>query len=153
MNIKILEKLKKNGVFSELEVNEILKDAIICKNGRIITPLSDDAVFSLNKYNLEYDLSDEKVDDIEYLRNFVIHKIIPPLGGESLCKELNTFGYTMCGICDGWMWYRKDSLTEEGMQQGYRPIEDATCEELWKIIGLCSRYWEIFYDRLYHNES
>ena len=69
-----------------------------------------------------------------------------------MSKTLNTYGYTLCGICDGWNWYHKDTISDCAREKGYKPIEEATAEELWKIVALSERYWELFYKRINNNE-
>ena len=38
------------------------------------------------------------------------------------------------------------------IDQGYKPIENASELELWKIIGICSRYWEVQYKEWYEHK-
>ena len=150
MNIREIEQLQKKGILSKQEVDDLLEGKDIDENGRIM------GVFTLNKiyykYQMSYDLSDEQTNNVYYLREFILKEIYPPLGGESISTTLKTYGYTLCGICDGWSWYRQDTITDYAREKGHKPIEEATMEELWKIIALCSRYWQIFYEREYDNK-
>lgn len=57
------------------------------------------------------------------------------------------------GIYEKWSWFTKDIISEHGVAMGYKPIEEATQEELWQMIAMASRYWEVCYRRWYHEEQ
>ena len=86
-------------------------------------------------------------------RHFLITHVGPPLGAESIDPIFNTYGMTISGICDGWWWFTKDNITEHAKQHGHKPIEEATEVEIWRMIAICSRYWEAEYTEWYHKSD
>ena len=90
-------------------------------------------------------------DNVEELRDFVIRNISGPTD-HNKAPTAWQFGYVSGGICYGWFWNRKDKLTQAGYDAGYKPIEDATEFELYKIIAECLYDDCITYKELYDEE-
>lgn len=67
----------------------------------------------------------------ETLQELIEKYAVPPLGGETVFDVIYKYGYTICGIYDGFEW--KNNLKE------------ITELDAWKIIALCSIYWEKLY--------
>ena len=67
----------------------------------------------------------------ETLQELIEEYGVPPLGGEYVFDVIGKYGYTICGICDGFKWTDK--------------LKEITELDAWKIIALCSIYWENSY--------
>lgn len=143
MNISELDELLKQGILTEEEYNEFFESMRVDEKGEmtgILPPLYRSCI---RKYDFEGNLLDGELLD------FVVNDLVVPLGAEDLDKTFKKYGFTYCGICDGWRWFKENTITEKQIQNGFRPIEDASESELWKMIAICSRYWWISYKRLY----
>lgn len=127
------DKLVEKGVISQSEKEKIYNQMQPNTDG-IFTGLSDNKINY--KYCIEGDIFNENLCD------FVIHHCTPPLGMENIDDTFKKYGMTYSGICDGWSWFRKENITQYAINEGYRPIEEATKEELWKMLAMSSMYWE-----------
>lgn len=67
----------------------------------------------------------------ETLQELIEKYAVPPLGGEQIFDVIGKYGYTFCGICDGFNWTSK--------------LKEVTELDAWKMIALCSIYWENHY--------
>ncbi len=134
------DKLVKRGVISESEKSRIYSQMKPNSDGQFIG-VSDSVVDY--KYYTEGDIFNEPLCD------YVIKHCVPKLGMEFIDDTFKTYGSTYCGIGDGWFWYRKNKITQYAIEQGHKPIEEATREELWKMLAMSSMYWEGNYKEWY----
>lgn len=78
-------------------------------------------------------------------RDFLLDKVrecTPSLGWDEKYPDLfGKYGMTMCGICDGWIWFEEDKITDYAREKGHKPITDATDTELLEIWAMASDYW------------
>ena len=70
----------------------------------------------------------------ETLEELVKKFCVPPLGAETIFDVFGKYGYTICGICEGFRW--KDEL------------KNVSELDAWKMIALSCLYWEAFYKEL-----
>jgi len=127
-------------------------DELVNKN--VISQAEKEKIYFQMKPNLDGQftgLSDGKIDYKYYvggdifndnLCNFVANHCIPPLGMEYIDDTFKIYGVTCSDICDRWEWFRKDKITQYAIDNGHKPIEDASDEELWKMLAMSSMYWE-----------
>ena len=127
------DKLIEKGIISEAEKEKIYAQMRTNSDGQLIG-VSD--VIVDYKYSIEGDIFNEPLCD------FVINHCVPQLGMEHIDDTFKTYGITYCGICDGWSWFRKGNITQYAIENGHKPIEEATREELWKMLAMSSMYWE-----------
>lgn len=73
----------------------------------------------------------------ETLEELVRKYAVVPLGGEEVFDVISKYGHSFLGICDGFKWDNLDSVTEL---------------DAYKLIALCSIYWERQY-RLWYRKS
>ena len=137
------ERLLKENVISE---NDLKKSRIDFNENGDINLCSCDTYTDI-KYGLGFDYNDVN------LCEFVKRNIVPPLGIENYIDVFRKYGYTYCGICDGFRWITTENINETMRENGYIPIEEAPEEDLWKIIGICSLYWENVYEELYYSKK
>ena len=76
----------------------------------------------------------------------------PQLGADLIYSDLyGKYGYTMCGICDGWRWFEEDNITETVRENGCLPLTDASDIELLTMWAIADNYWlnqyKEWYDR------
>lgn len=129
---KDLYECYKNGILTESEYNEWLSDMHETDNGNLIGSCPDGKAYY--KYEMNGDIFDQP------LWKFVLKNIVPPLGVELTFPVFAKYGYTYSGICDGFQW-KEDKLKE------------APEIDLWQMIGISSRYWEVQYKRHFHRTS
>ena len=139
-----IDALYKAGVFTKDDYDCVMSNMSVTEEGELI------GTYPAEKTKYKYDFDGDMLNMNP--REFLINYVSPPLGAEYMDKTFWTYGTTYCGICDGWSWYRTDTLTDIGKSKGHKPIEEATNEECWKMIAIASRYWEVFYkDRNFHD--
>ena len=138
---KRLDNLLKTGVLQKDEYDLFFKTMRENERGELIGVVPPGNVGY--KYHFNGDLL--QGDPL----NFLIKYCAPPLGAESMDPIFYKYGTTISGICDGWYWFTKDNITERAENNGHRPIEEATEIEIWKMIAICCRYWESFYEECY----
>lgn len=142
MYIKDLQQCLNKGMISQKEYDEIFKKMSISPDGNQLIggiPKTKGVI----KYYLEGDMSDNS------LLEFLTTRITVPYGAEDIDPLFRTYGVMVCGICDYWSWFTKDNITPHAISCGHKPIEYASDKELWKMIAICSRYYEVFYEREY----
>ena len=134
------DKLVEQNIISQSEKEKVYS---------LMTPNSDGQLIGIadGKIDFKYYVSGDIFSD--ELCDFVIHHCTPKLGMEYIDETFNTYGYTYSGIGDGWEWFRRDKITQYAIDRGHKPIEDATNEELWKMLAMSSIYWEGKYKEWY----
>ena len=137
-----VEELYKKGVFTENERDNFL--AMFSENdkGELIGGYSVNNNL-ITKYEYEGDI---KCKD-EPLWKYVYKHINPPLGAEQRFAIFDKYGFTITGIYDDYKWYTSDTISAASRSKGCVPIDEAPEYDLWKIIALTSRYWEVQYKR------
>lgn len=135
-----VEKLHKQGVITDEEYNSLMEIGF-----------DEDGYLKQGVYKGGYDL------DIRYNLGFKPYQInlleavkesSPWLGAENSFPSLfGRYGFTYCGICDGWRWLTKDNITSSAARHGKKPLEMASELELWQMLALSN----IYYNR-YHSE-
>jgi hypothetical protein len=138
------DKLVERGVISEDERSKTYSQMKPDADGQLIGVL--DAVTDF-KYYVDGDIFNESLCD------FVINHCVPKLGMEHIDDTFKTYGMTYCGIGDKWVWFRENDITKYAIEKGYKPIEKATREELWKMLAMSSMYWEGNYKDWYHRSE
>lgn len=71
----------------------------------------------------------------ETLKELVKKYAIPPLDAENIFEVFGKYGHSFFGIADGFKWDNLESLTEL---------------DAYKMIALCSMYWEAKYKKWFH---
>lgn len=145
MKKKKLDELLKNGVLTKDEYDSFFKTMGENEKGEMIGIMPHGN--AAHKYHLEGDLLHG--DLLEFLKT----KVTPPYEAEDMDETFKKYGTMICGICDYWHWFTKDNITEYALNNGRRPIEEATELEIWKMIAICERYWRVFYDNCYHDKN
>lgn len=140
-----LDNLLKRNVLTQEEYNEFFKSMSVDEKGQMIGVVPNGKCSE--KYHFDGDLLGDNLLD------FVINNVTPPYGSESFDDTFKTYGMMVCGIADYWHWFRKDNITDQAIKHGHKPIEEATEVELWKMIAIASRYWQVFYERIYNHEK
>jgi hypothetical protein len=135
------DKLVEKGIISESESSEVYTQMHPNSDGQLVG-MSDNKIDY--KYYIQGDIFNEN------LCNFVIHHCTPLLGMENIDNTFKKYGMTYSGISDGWSWFTKDNITQYAIDRGYEPIENATDEELWKMLAMSSMYWEGKYEEWYN---
>ena len=154
MYIKEVEKLHKDGIYTDEMYSKIMNSMDDCGTGQLtgVVPHNADLI-----YNLKFNPDDFNLVEL------VVHST-PWLGADYDYPELfGKYGYTFTGIGDGFRWLRKDPNTEFTFKQealndtaathGYKAIDDATELELWKMLALSERYWGNCYKEWYHHKN
>lgn len=134
------DELVKKGIISDTENSKIYAQMRPNSDGQFIG-VSDAAIDY--KYYTEEDIFNETLCD------YVISHCVPQLGMEYIDDTFKTYGITYSGICDGWSWFREANITQHAIEKGHKPIEQATNEELWKMLAMSSMYWEGQYKEWY----
>lgn len=144
MKKKYFDELLKAGILTQEEYNDVFTKMRLSEDGDLfgVVPQTDYMI----KYNLEGDMLNGD------LRDFVKRHIVPPYEFANV-KPFSRYGILYTGIGDGWHWFTKDNISQRAHLMGYRPIEEATEEELWKMIAMASRFWEVSYKRWYYEEQ
>lgn len=134
MNRKKVERLHKAGIYSDKMYNEIISSTFSDSNNpdKLIGFLPN---MAYTIYNLEFDPS-------SYSLVGLVEKTVPWLGADDDFPELfGKYGYTYCGISDGFNWFKKDTITKCALEHGHKPLEEASELEMWKMIALSYMYW------------
>ena len=61
------------------------------------------------------------------------------------------YGYMVTGVSEYWKWYKSDSITDYGRSHGYKPIEEATKEELLEMLFISYKHWYQWYKNRIHD--
>jgi hypothetical protein len=138
------DKLVDKNIISQSEKEKIYSQMKPNSEGRF-TGLSDGKINY--KYYVGGDIFNDKLCD------FVVKHCVPQLGMEYIDDTFKTYGMTYTGICDGWEWFRKDKIPQYAIDKGHKPIEEATNEELWKMLAMSSMYWEGNYEEWYEQSK
>ena len=78
----------------------------------------------------------------------------PPWGYESKYPKLfGKYGLTVGGMCEKWIWFEEDNLTEYAKNRGCLPLTSATNKELLEMWGLSNYDWLEKYKEWYHRET
>lgn len=89
----------------------------------------------------------------EELLNKVRTECTPNLGWDDKYPELfGVYGYTFCGICDGWSWFEEDKITDYARSKGRKPLTEASDMELLEMLALANGYWLKKYEK-WHKEA
>lgn len=139
---KEIDRLHKNGVYSDEMYEAIMSSMKESDDGQMIGFVPGKASLI---YNLKFNPDNYNLVDL------VVHST-PWLGADNDYPELfGKYGYTFCGIGDGFRWYRVDPNTEftyyqqaihdKALEIGKLPIDYATETELWKMLALSNTYW------------
>lgn len=134
-----LDRLYKEDILTENEYLSFFKTMHVNEKDEMMGMIPDSN--ASYKYYFDGDLLGGNLVD------FLKTRVTPPLGAENMDDVFAKYGMTVCGICDYWYWFTKDNITEYALNNGRKPIEEASELELWKMIAICERYWEIFYSQ------
>lgn len=134
-----LDDLLERKVLSSAEYAEFFQTMTVAEDGRLVglCPKSH----AQHKHDIDGDLWDQS------LRNFLMKEITFPIGIEDFDDVFSTYGIMVYMDQEYWVWWTRDNIPDEAIEQGCKPIEDATEEELWKMIAIASRYWHLIYKR------
>lgn len=146
MYIKDLKDCLRNGAITQQEYDEIFEYMSIHEDGEQLIGVIPNTK-GMIKFNLDGDMTDGSLID------FLKTRITPPYEATRIDPLFTKYGMMVCGIGDYWHWFTKNNITQYALDNGHKPIEEATEEELWKMIAICSRYWQVFYQRLYNREK
>lgn len=139
-----MDNLLERGVLTQDEYYKFFECMEENNEGKMI------GVVPSEKFHYKYDFDGDLLDGS--LVDFILNEITVPLGAEEIDSIFKIYGYSYYGICDGYKWFTKSEITKTQIDQGYKPIENASELELWKIIGICSRYWEVQYKEWYEHK-
>lgn len=140
-----LDELLERGVLSNEEYDEFFERMKVASNGQVIGICP--TTHALHKYELNGDLWDES------LRDFLMKEVKFPIGIEKFDDVFSIYGKMVYMDQEYWVWWTRENIPDEAIEDGCRPIEDATEEEIWKMIAIASRYWEMLYKRLWMNRK
>lgn len=148
MRLKDLNDKVNKGVFSKQEKEEILKCLHPTESGDLVGcyPSNNLVPHFEQRWAMNYDIKTGNL--VEYINKYVS----PWLGAESYDEVFKTYGYTYCGIADGYKWFTNENINDTTRSNGHKPLEEATELELWKIIGMCMAYWMGLYKEWYYNK-
>ena len=146
MKIDKLNRLLDEGVLTQEEYDSFFDTMHVNENGQLVGIVQTKNP-ATHKYNLEGDLLNG--DLVEFVKT----KITPPYEAEDMDEVFKTYGVMVTGIADYWHWFTRDNITEYALSHGHKPIEEASELELWKMIAICERYWEVFYSDCYHDRG
>lgn len=141
-----VDKCLEKGILTPEEYSKFMSRLSETEDGQLIGVSTNDHC----RYN--YELNSRILTDKDLIK-YVTHDITPPLGAEYMDETFGIYGMTVSGICDGWHWFTKDNITDYAIQNGHKPIEEATETELWKMAAMADRYWHIQYERWYHHKE
>lgn len=153
MYIEEVERLHKTGIYTDEIYTKITDSMRDCGTGQLIGIVPDKAGLI---YNLKFNPDDFNL--VELVVNST-----PWLGADNDYPDLfGKYGYTFCGIGDGFRWFRKDpnikltynqiALNDKAVANSYKAIDDATELELWKMLALSERYWSNCYKEWYEHK-
>lgn len=132
-----VDALYERGILSKEEYDCIMSNMGVTEKGELI------GVYPAKETKYKYNFNGDMLNTNP--RDFLINNVTVPMGAEWMDKTFWTYGSTYSGIGDGWNWYRADSLTEYGRNEGHKAIEEAADEECWKMIAIASRYYYVQY--------
>lgn len=144
MKKKYFDELLKAGVLTQEEYNDVFTKMRLSEDGTLF------GVVPQTNYIIKYKLEGDMLNGD--LRDFVKRHIVPPYEFVNV-EPFSKYGILYTGIGDRWDWFTKGNISQRGYAVGYRPIEEATEEELWKMIAMASRFWEVSYRRWYYEEQ
>ena len=71
-----------------------------------------------------------------------VNQSSPALGWDTKYPNLfGKYGFTLVGVCDGWVWFDSDKITESARCSGHLPLSDASDEELLEMLSMERGYW------------
>lgn len=71
-----------------------------------------------------------------------VNQSSPALGWDTKYPDLfGKYGFTLVGVCDGWVWFDSDKITESARCSGHLPLSDASDEELLEMLSMERGYW------------
>ena len=71
-----------------------------------------------------------------------VNQSSPALGWDTKYPKLfGKYGFTLVGVCDGWVWFDSDNITESARCSGHLPLSDASDEELIEMLSMERGYW------------
>ena len=71
-----------------------------------------------------------------------VRNCTPQLGWDNAYPDLyGKYGITISGICDGWLWFEEDNITETARKNGHLPLTDASDIELLTMWAIADNYW------------
>lgn len=71
-----------------------------------------------------------------------VNQSSPALGWDTKYPNLfGKYGFTLVGVCDGWVWFNSDTITESARCSGHLPLSDASDEELLEMLSMERGYW------------
>lgn len=74
----------------------------------------------------------------------------PNFGWESKYSDLfGKYGTGVYGICDYWLWFTEDNITDYAREQGHLPLTDASDIELLTMWAIADNYWLAQYKKWY----
>lgn len=139
-----LDDLLKRGVLTEAEYNKYFETMNVNDKGELIGAVPSD------RFHYKYEFDGNLLD--KPLVEFVLEEITVPLDAECIDPLFKTYGFSFFGICDGYHWFTSSEISDEQRNRDYKPIEEASELELWKIVAICSRYWESHYKEWYEHK-
>ena len=140
MTKKKLDKLLQEGVLSQKEYNLFFQTMRENENGEMVGIVPHGSISY--KYYLDGDMLNGD------LREFLMHRVCPPYQAEEYDDVFKKYGMMVTGVADYWHWFTRENISERALANGYRPIEEASELELWMMIAICERHWEVFYEEL-----
>lgn len=71
-----------------------------------------------------------------------VNQSSPALGWDTKYPNLfGKYGFTLVGVCEGWVWFDSDTITESARCSGHLPLSDASDEELLEMLSMERGYW------------
>lgn len=146
-----LDNLLTRAEISQDSYNKWFKTMKVGDNGRMTGIYPD--IKDRQPYEFDGNMLDGSLVD------FILRNVTPMLGAEEYDEVFKVYGYTYTGIGDGYSWftnrenlpmYMGTKINDINRLKGHKPIEEASELELWKIIAISSRYWEVNYKRWYY---
>ena len=86
------------------------------------------------------------------LQEYVRNNLVIPYEAIGM-KPFSTYGFFHYGVHDYWHWYEEKDFSSEYAKkivkvEGYKPLEEATKEELWMMIAICNTEWLDMYENI-----
>ena len=125
---KDLDDCLKNEAITKEEYDGIMEHLKEDKDGQLTGVMAADE--KAWKFNLDGDFF-----NVPLWQN-VYERVVPPLGVEHHFPVFAKYGYTMCGICDGFQWDRE-------------ALRNADEKDLWQMMAIAERYWAVDFKRGY----
>ena len=124
---KDLDDCLENGAITKEEYDGIMEHLKEDECGQLTGGMAVDEKYW--KFNLNGDFF-----SVPLWQN-VYERVAPPLGVEHHFPVFAKYGYTMCGICDGFKWDRE-------------ALRNADEKDLWQMMAIAERFWRVFYERI-----